>query len=176
MKKLCIIFGLLIIIILTAAVGLISGGAEDVYPSEYLRIHIRANSNSVRDQDVKYKVRDSIVEYLTPLLAECGTLSAAVSAVDGATDGIERAADNVLKSEGFSYSAVAEVRREEFPTRVYEDVTLPAGEYTALIIELGAGEGDNWWCVAYPPLCFTGGDNVVYKSKIAEIISGFFSR
>lgn len=176
MKKLCIIFGLLIIIILTAAVGLVNGGAEEIYPSEYLRIHIRANSNSDKDQSVKYKVRDSVVEYLTPLLSECGSLSAALSAVDGALGGIEESAEDVLKSEGFLYSAKAEVRKEDFPTRVYEGVTLPAGEYTALIIELGAAEGDNWWCVAYPPLCFTGGDNIVYKSKIAEIISAFFAR
>ena len=64
---------------------------------------------------------------------------------------------------------------ERFPTRVYEGVTLAAGVYDALILELGSGEGDNWWCVVYPPLCFTGGSvNVVYRSKIAQIIRQFF--
>ena len=79
---------------------------------------------------------------------------------------------------GFSYTARAEVRREEFPTRVYEDVTLEAGMYDALIVELGTGEGANWWCVLYPPMCFSGeatGENIVFRSRIAEIIRSFFA-
>jgi len=175
MKKACIIFCLLFIIILTATVGCICGKSEDVAPSEYLRIHIRANSNSECDQAVKYLVRDSIVEYLTPILSECKSLSAALSSVQGEIGGVAAAADKVLKDEGFLYSSSASVTSEAFPARVYSDVTLPAGEYRALIVLLGSGKGDNWWCVAYPPLCFTGSENVIYKSKIAEIISGFFS-
>ena len=64
------------------------------------------------------------------------------------------------------------MKTEEFPTRIYGEYTLPAGEYTALIIELGEGAGDNWWCVIYPPLCFSSpsGGKIVYKSKIIEII------
>ena len=88
---------------------------------------------------------------------------------------IERVAARVLRENGFSYGARASLRREQFPTRVYADATLEAGEYDALILELGSGKGDNWWCVVYPPLCFTSGNgNVVYKSKIAEIIKRFF--
>ena len=81
----------------------------------------------------------------------------------------------MLARNGFDYAARAEVRTEEFPTRVYGDYTLPAGTYTALIVELGSGKGDNWWCVVYPPLCFAGSSqgNVVYKSKIAEIIENW---
>lgn len=76
--------------------------------------------------------------------------------------------------ERFSYRSKASVREEEFPTRVYEDLTLDAGYYDALILELGSGKGDNWWCVVYPPLCFTGGEcGYVYKSKILEIIESF---
>ena len=70
------------------------------------------------------------------------------------------------------------MREEEFPTRVYEGVTLEAGVYDALIVELGTGKGDNWWCVIYPPLCFSGeatGNNVQYRSRIWEIIRNFFS-
>ncbi len=143
---------------------------------EYLRIHIRANSNGEEDQAVKYLVRDAVVEYLTPIVAECGSKEEAVKTLSGALDGVVRTAERVLEANGFSYGARASVRREEFPTRVYEGVTLSAGVYDALIVELGTGEGDNWWCVVYPPLCFTsGGGNVVYKSKIAEIIRNFFA-
>lgn len=175
MKKIAVCA--LLAVALIAAV-FVFGTAETgaVGQGEYLRIHIRANSNGKEDQAVKYLVRDAVVEYLTPVVAECGTKEAAMAALNGALDGAALAAERVLEANGFSYGARASVRREEFPTRVYDGVTLSAGVYDALIVELGTGEGDNWWCVVYPPLCFTsGGGNVVYRSKIAEIIRNFFA-
>ncbi|MBQ8323109.1 MAG: stage II sporulation protein R [Clostridia bacterium] len=176
MKKLCIIFLTSIIISLTALgfSGAFSGTGNDFATAEYLRIHIRANSNAEDEQAVKYLVRDEIVAYLTPLVANYETKAEAVAGVKANLSAIERKAANVLKRNGFAYGASAEVRTESFPTRVYGEYTLPAGEYTSLIIELGGGTGDNWWCVVYPPLCFTNGQgNVVYKSKIAEIIQSW---
>jgi len=140
----------------------------------YLRIHIRANSNSAEDQEVKYLVRDKVVEYLTPVVAECSSKEEAIKAVGNVASEAAKVADRTLRENGYTYGARATVRREEFPTRVYDDVTLEAGEYDALIVELGTGEGDNWWCVVYPPLCFAAGNgNIVYRSKIAEIIRSF---
>lgn len=142
---------------------------------EYLRVHIRANSNGEEDQRVKYLVRDGVVEFLTPFVAQCKTKEEAMKTVSGLLGEAEKQADKILRANGFTYGARASLRQEEFPTRVYEDVTLSAGVYDALILELGSGTGDNWWCVVYPPLCFAGGNgNVVYKSKIAEIIRNFF--
>ena len=90
---------------------------------------------------------------------------------------IEKVADSVLNENGFSYSSKAGVRNELFPTRKYDDLVLDGGYYDALIIELGDAKGDNWWCVVYPPLCFTGeGQGYQYKSKIKEIIDNFFNR
>jgi hypothetical protein len=84
---------------------------------------------------------------------------------------IEKVANSVLAKNGFNYTAKARILEEEFPERKYQDLTLEEGIYKALIIELGSGTGNNWWCVVYPPLCFTGeGVNYVYKSKIYEII------
>ena len=171
----------MLIILLAAAVVLIAcmfgGTGADRQTEAYLRVHIRANSNGADDQAVKYEVRDEVVSYLTPVVAECGTKEEAVAAIEARLDGIERVAERVLLANGYSYGARASVRREEFPTRVYDGATLPAGAYDALILELGTGEGDNWWCVVYPPLCFTGGNaNIVYKSKIAEIIRSFFGK
>ncbi|MBQ8394477.1 MAG: stage II sporulation protein R [Clostridia bacterium] len=144
---------------------------------EYLRIHIRADSNDPNAQAVKYRVRDKVVEYLTPLVAEYTTKSAAIDGVGAHLQDVSAVASEVLKAQGFAYSATAELTTESFPTRVYEDCTLPAGEYSALIIRLGSGQGDNWWCVVYPPLCFAGtGEDVVYKSKILEIIDDFKKR
>lgn len=143
--------------------------------SEYIRIHIRANSNSEQDQNVKYKVKEAIVELLTPIVASSNTQNEAKIALGSALDDICKVADRVLAENGFNYTSCAYIRKEQFPTRSYGDTTLEAGEYEALIIELGTGTGDNWWCVMFPPLCLVGsesnGQNVVkYKSKIYELI------
>ena len=83
------------------------------------------------------------------------------------------------KKNGFSYISKAKLAKEEFPTRKYDNLVLEQGFYDALILDLGSGEGNNWWCVVYPPLCFLEtsptGENVVYKSKLVEIIKSFFN-
>ena len=168
-----------IIFIIAAIAGLafaFAGGGETAGENvSYLRVHIRANSNSTEDQAVKYKVRDKVVEFLTPTVASCETKEQAVAKISGKLSEIEEVAERVLRANGYEYGAKASIRQEEFPTRVYEEVTLAAGVYDALILELGTGTGDNWWCVVYPPLCFTSGNgNIIYKSKIAEIIQKFF--
>ncbi|MBO5737642.1 MAG: stage II sporulation protein R [Clostridia bacterium] len=185
MKKICIIFLLSIIISLTALGfgGFSSNGApmyalntqNQTLTGKYLRIHIRADSNEDSAQAVKYKVRDGVVEYLTPLVADYTTKAEAMKGVSQNLHGVCAVAEKILHQEGFSYGATAEVTVENFPTRVYGGYTLPAGEYTALIVRLGRGEGDNWWCVVYPPLCFAAtNSDVVYKSKIKEIIENFY--
>ncbi len=140
---------------------------------EYLRIHIRANSNDTVDQNVKYQVKNAIVNYLTPIVANCSSKEQAVSEINKNKSQLEKVSNNVLKSAGFNYQSRVSVRNELFPTRVYGDFTLEEGFYDALIVELGEAKGDNWWCVVYPPLCFTGTENITYKSKILEIISSF---
>ena len=174
MKKYCIVFVLLFIIILTAAV---CARPEDGGAAAYLRLHVRANSDSAADQAVKYEVKEAIVEYLTPIVAFTESKEEAVAALEAALPGIERTANAVLAENGFAYLSRAEIRAEEFPTRVYDGVTLGAGVYDALIVELGSGKGANWWCVVYPPLCFAGetGANVQYRSRIWEIIHDFFA-
>lgn len=175
MKKLGVIILLIAAIAGLSIAFMGSGKAEESANTSYLRVHIRANSNGAEDQAVKYKVRDKVVEFLTPTVASCETKVEAIEKITEKLPEIERVADGVLRANGYTYGAKASVREEEFPTRVYEEVTLQAGVYDALILELGTGTGDNWWCVVYPPLCFTGGNgNVVYKSKIAEIIQNFF--
>ena len=174
MKKFCIIFFTFFIISVTALQ--VMGCTPQTAPTqtEYFRMHIRADSNEKEAQAVKYLVRDSVVEYLTPFIAEYHTQAEAVVGVEERLTQIESTANAVLQENGFAYGAKAKICIEQFPTRVYEQYTLPAGEYTALIIELGKAEGDNWWCVVYPPLCFTATQgNVQYKSKILEIIKAW---
>ena len=176
MKNFCITFLVLIIIIATAvcAVGL---SPEQQPEAEYLRIHVRANSNSQKDQAVKYAVKDEVVKFLTPYAAQCTDKQTALAVVSSILDKIEDVCDKTLKKEGFGYTARAKVCAENFPTRVYGDLTLAEGVYDALIIELGSGTGDNWWCVIYPPLCFTASaQNTVYRSIIYDIVRKFFNK
>ena len=170
MKNFCISLILIFIISLTVAVGIKS----DESSVEYLRIHIRANSNSEKDQSVKYEIKDKVISYLTPYIANCNTKSQAIKLLNDKKDELTDMIDNLLIDRGFSYKSNLAVRNEKFPTRVYEDFTLEEGFYDAVIVELGKGAGDNWLCVVYPPLCFTGnGREVYYKSKILEIIKDY---
>lgn len=177
MKNLCITFFALIIIIATVlfagAADMTASGAN----SDYLRIHVRANSNSEIDQQVKYEVKDEVVAFITPYVAECVTKDKAIEVMRSLLPEIEEVCEDALIARGYNYGARADIRAESFPTRVYNDVTLEAGVYDALIVELGTGEGDNWWCVIYPPLCFTSAScDVEYRSIIYDIIEKFFNR
>jgi stage II sporulation protein R len=174
MKNKSIIFALITIIILLGATFYLQKGTAK---TEYLRLHIRANSNSEVDQAIKYDIKSAVVEYLAPLVSEITTKSQAESVINSHLGELASVCDKVLSAKGFSYKSRVEYKREYFPTRVYDETELSAGVYDALIISLGDGTGDNWWCVVYPPLCFTDyGTDFVYKSKIVEIINEFKKR
>lgn len=179
MKSIRISFLVLAIILLTG-VGIFIGNAqkkESPVTTEYLRIHIRADSNEALAQQVKYKVKDKVVEYLTPIIAQIRTKEQAKQKLNENLSQIKKVVDNTLKQNGFKYTSTVKLQSEHFPLRTYGEFTLESGIYDALIIELGSGEGNNWWCVVYPPLCFTGsGTNYTYKSKIFEIIKEFKER
>ena len=154
-----------------------SGAAET--RCEFILIHIRANSNAQADQTVKYAVKEAAVAYLTPLLAACETRADVVKTIESNLTALSRLAAAKLQKEGFSYGARADFKQEYFPARDYDGVTLDGGFYDALILYLGAGEGDNWWCVVYPPLCFvnttyTDGEGIKYKSKLKELVKKWF--
>jgi len=173
MKKLISAVALIVVL----AVGIFA-----LVPSEsqYIRIHIRANSNSALDQSVKYAVKNAVVEYLSPKIGGCTTKEQAMSLVKNSQNEISRVATAVLVKNGYSYTANAVLKKEEFPARTYEETTLEAGVYDALIVELGEAKGDNWWCVLFPPLCFVpavdnGGNNIEYRSKIFELLGYYGS-
>jgi len=159
--------------------GMFNLGTASNTKSEFLRLHIRANSNNSEDQAVKYLVKQAVINELTPIFSLVTTRQQAMNELGNNIPRIERIGNEVLASEGFGYGTRVVLRSEYFPTRNYGNLTLPNGVYDALIIELGDGAGLNWWCVVYPPLCFLqnniGGERgVVYRSRIQEIISRFF--
>ena len=151
--------------------------------SELVRLHVLAKDDTDYEQAVKLQVRDRVLEYVQPLLNGVTTQAQAVAVLDGNMDGIRAAA---AAAAGDRQVAVT-LMEEYYPTREYEGFALPAGEYTSLRVILADGEGRNWWCVVYPPLCtelatermelltedtenlITGQDGYVYKFKILEL-------
>lgn len=140
--------------ILAAAASLFPFAAVSAQlPENVLRLHVVANSNSKEDQSVKLLVREAVLEEAARWYRGCRTMEEASAALCLHLDSLSGAAQKVLRENGFSYDACAEVTELYFPTREYEDFTLPAGNYRALRITLGEGRGKNWWCVVFPALC-----------------------
>lgn len=139
---------------------------------EYIRIHIRANSNLSIDQNIKYEIKDKIVSYLIPSISICKTREDFVATINNNLLNLKQVADDILKQKGFNYLSNVKFCQENFPTRSYDGVVLESGVYDSIIVELGNATGDNWWCVVYPPLCFISNNSqdIMYKSRILEIL------
>ena len=118
------------------------------------RLHVIANSDSKEDQDLKYKVRDSLLEYMNNICKNCSSKEEAISLVEKNEENFKKIAEDTIKSEGYSYTVNINIGNFEFPTKTYGDISLPAGFYDALRVEIGEAKGQNWWCVMFPPLCF----------------------
>lgn len=158
MKK----FLVFILIFLVLITGLINVNAKD----DIVRIHIRANSDTEYDQAVKLQVRDEINNYLAPILDALKTKEQAINILNEQLPVLKEIAQNVSKKE-----CKVTLGQEYFPEKTYNDQVYPEGEYTALIIEIGEGKGRNWWCVAFPNMCYTKSEKKVeYKSFFVEIL------
>ena len=173
MKRYILIFLMLIVFAVVATLLLISCAPRQ-NPEDYIRIHVRANSDGSEDQTVKLAVRDAVVQYLAPLSVGISDKSEMWSLLNAKRNEIEKTANDTLVSCGYTYGSRVTLGREQFPTRSYGDLTLEAGEYDAVIVSLGTGEGQNWWCVAFPPMCFiaaeeTGKEEVEYRSWLADL-------
>ena len=172
-NKICVIVVLILLLIIGAS---FLPTAEVEY--DYLRLHIRANSNSEIDQNIKYEIKDELVEFLTPYFCNVTSKNEAIEIVNNLKEKMSEICVEVLRKNGFNYSANVKINNEYFPTRTYSNTTLESGYYDAVIVELGCAEGDNWWCVMYPPLCFITRENqteITFKSKIAEWFKSLFN-
>ncbi|MBQ8514557.1 MAG: stage II sporulation protein R [Ruminococcus sp.] len=121
--------------------------------NDVLRLHILANSDSAEDQLLKYAVRDAVLEEGAVYFEELSSCADAKAAAAGALPQLEEIARETVSEWGYDYEVTAELSQTAFGERVYEEVTLPAGVYDAVRICIGQAEGQNWWCVMYPPLC-----------------------
>ena len=122
-----------------------------------------------------FKIKDEIVNFLTPIISSCNIKKDFENKLKQNLKNIECISNNILAQNNFDYKSSAKIDNEYFPVRSYDNLTLENGYYDALIIKLGSGEGDNWWCVVYPPLCFLNSNaDYKYKSRIAELIKKYF--
>ena len=118
-----------------------------------IRFHVVANSDSEADQAVKLQIRDGVIAYLQPILAELPSAAEVKVWLEGHLEDVKAVADGILAENGFADTASVTVRKEAFETRAYDTFTMPAGVYDALRITVGEGKGQNWWCVVFPQLC-----------------------
>lgn len=128
-------------------------GAGETVREDVVRLHILANSDSEEDQQVKLKVRDALLNKNTSLLTQGVNSENAKTYFENSRDELLKTANGVLEENGFNYKADIVLCEEIYPTREYGELTFPAGEYTSVKVILGEGNGHNWWCVMFPPLC-----------------------
>lgn len=147
---------LLCVFILCAAVCdiLPIHGEEKIYES-VVRLHVLANSDSDEDQALKLKVRDAILAYVSPRVIDSSSREDAIEILTGELSEIEKIAQDVIFDNGYNYSVDVTLTLEEYPTRNYEAMSFPSGEYVSLRVLIGKAEGQNWWCVLFPPLCLS---------------------
>lgn len=126
---------------------------EDKIYDSVIRLHILANSDSDEDQQLKLRVRDAIIAGSGDLFKDCSTDQLPLEQMEQLGSKYEEIANRVISESGFSYKAKAVWGKENYPTREYDGVSFPAGEYYSLRINLGSAQGHNWWCVLFPPLC-----------------------
>jgi len=139
-----------------------------------LRLHILANSNSAFDQELKLKVRDEVVNYLTPLLRTSSDLSETKDIISKNISSINNIAQEVV-SKCSNYKTSISLATSKFPTKQYGNISFPAGDYEALKITIGEGAGNNWWCVMFPPLCFTNSSAGVFDESSEEKLQASLS-
>lgn len=131
-----------------------SAGIAQGIATEIIRFHVRANSDSEADQQLKLQVKDRVVTYMEPLLRESQDIEQSRQILEEQTENIRTLALDTLREAGSDYDVAVYFENSYFPMKSYGDVTFPPGEYEAFRIDIGAHDGKNWWCVLYPPLCF----------------------
>ena len=118
------------------------------------RLHILANSDSEEDQALKLAVRDSVISYMETINNSSTTKEETINNVNINLENIKKVAENKIRELGYNYEVTLEVGNFYFPTKYYGNISLPAGNYDALKINIGEAQGQNWWCSLFPPLCF----------------------
>lgn len=153
--------------VVAAVLMLIAGFAADVsvfasncekLRNDVFRLHVIANSDSDADQSVKLQVRDMLLEITKDRIGDAADKNAVEAYFEKNSGELTEKVNAFLAEKGFDYGAKISISRSYFETREYDGNTLPAGDYDALKVVLGKGDGRNWWCVMFPPLCVSAAD------------------
>lgn len=166
-KKYFIIFILLFLYVMLYSFSYANNVVSDLSNSLF-RLHVIANSNSKEDQNLKYLVRDELISYMNTLCSNVSSKEQAIAIANEHLDDFQKVANEVISKNGFNYSAKVQIGNFAFPTKTYGDISLPAGYYDALKVELGKAEGKNWWCVMFPSLCFVDINNGIVPKESKE--------
>ena len=152
-KRFLIIFLLFIVYILLSVFSYSNAVSRDLSDSVF-RLHVIANSDSKEDQSLKYLVRDKLIKYMNSICENISSKEEAIKLANENKDEFYNIAKKVIKDNGFNYDVNIDIGNFSFPTKTYGDISLPAGFYDALKVEIGSSSGQNWWCVMFPSLCF----------------------
>lgn len=165
---------LLFLYTIVCAVSYVEAVSTDISSSVF-RLHVIANSNSDEDQSLKYKVRDSLLNYMNNICKDCNSKEEAINIVSEHQEQFKQVALETIRNEGYSYDVKIEIGNFEFPTKHYGDISLPAGFYDALKVEIGKAEGRNWWCVMFPSLCFVDVSSGIVPEESKEELQNVLS-
>ena len=152
-KSMVLLSILLFIYIFISAQSYVSAVSKNLSEAVF-RLHVIANSDTAEDQDLKLKVRDALLEYMNTICSNCTTKEEAISIATLNQDNFQQIAEKTIIENGYNYPVKISISNCFFPTKNYGDISLPAGLYDALRVEIGESKGQNWWCVMFPSLCF----------------------
>ena len=153
LKNAILLIFLLSLYIFISAQSYVTAVSSDLSEAVF-RLHVLANSDSDEDQELKLKVRDKLLAYMNSICADCSTKEEAISIAQNHKEEFKKIAEETIEENGYNYSVQININNFYFPTKNYGDISLPAGFYDALRVEIGSGKGKNWWCVMFPSLCF----------------------
>ena len=153
MKKYILLLIVSVLFLLLSAYSYVNAVSNNLADSVF-RLHVIANSDSKEDQELKYKVRDKLIEYMNTLTNDINSKEEVIEIAKTHLEDFKEISQNVVKENGYNYDVNVEIGNFSFPTKTYGDISFPAGFYDALKVEIGKAEGQNWWCVMFPPLCF----------------------
>ncbi|MEA5152291.1 MAG: stage II sporulation protein R [Oscillospiraceae bacterium] len=154
----------LVALCLSLCAGTWAQARQSAISGSLIRLHVVAVSDDEAEQALKLEVRDAVLAYLAPRLKGAGDSAAARELISGELEGIAKAAAAASKGREVTVTLGC----ESFPTRQYEGFTLPAGKYESLRVVLGAGRGNNWWCIVFPPLCLSAAEAEQVQSVMSE--------
>lgn len=152
--RLVVVIAVILIITAVITLSIYSGNMGCQLSDSLVRLHVVANSDSPEDQSLKREIRDAVLAFMRKELSDAKDVINTKTVINNDLKKITTIAEEVVLKHGMNYNVKTTLGDYPFPTKSYGDITLPAGNYQALRLVIGNGEGANWWCVLFPPLCF----------------------